>query len=108
MPMRKRRALSPENWEALATAVKEAAGWRCEQCGHPHEPAAGYTLTVHHIDGDPGHNAPENLVALCQRCHLGLHGRRTWIGQAMFEFFKPRWLLQRERGRGATARANDE
>ena len=108
MPMRKRRALYPENWEALATAVKEAAGWRCEQCGHPLARAAGYTLTVHHIDGDPGHNAPENLVALCQRCHLGLHGRRTWIGQAMFEFFKPRWLLQRERGRGATARANDE
>jgi 5-methylcytosine-specific restriction endonuclease McrA len=36
-------------------------------------PAARLTrivLTVHHRDGDPTNNARENLVALCQRCHL--------------------------------------
>lgn len=27
-------------------------------------------LTVHHLDGDPTNNVRENLVALCQRCHL--------------------------------------
>lgn len=27
-------------------------------------------LTVHHRDGDPTNNRSENLVALCQRCHL--------------------------------------
>ena len=75
MPMRKRRALYPEDWEALATAVKAAAGWRCEQCGHPHEPAAGYTLTVHHIDGDPGHNAPENLELWPAN---GAHKKAEW------------------------------
>jgi len=95
MPMRPRRALYPANWEELAEAVKTAAGWRCEQCGHPHDPAAGYTLTVHHIDGNPGNNLPENLVALCQRCHLALHAKRCWIGQRMFEFFEPLWLRKR-------------
>lgn len=95
MPMRPRRALYPENWERLAEEIKTAAGWRCEQCGHLHEPAAGYMLTVHHIDGDPGNNAPENLVALCQRCHLALHAKKCWIRQRMFEFFEPLWLRKR-------------
>jgi len=27
-------------------------------------------LTVAHLDHDTAHNAPENLRALCQRCHL--------------------------------------
>ena len=36
MPMRSRRALYPEDWEAIAAAVKEAAGWRCEQIGRAH------------------------------------------------------------------------
>jgi hypothetical protein len=66
----KGRAGYPSNWAELAKRVKEAAGWRCEACGAPHNPAAGYCLTVHHKDGDPGNNNPENLVALCQRCHL--------------------------------------
>ncbi|OLP15607.1 HNH endonuclease [Leptolyngbya sp. 'hensonii'] len=31
MPMDRR--LYPENWEAIALAIKEAAGWKCQQCG---------------------------------------------------------------------------
>lgn len=27
-------------------------------------------LTVAHLDHNPANNAPENLRALCQRCHL--------------------------------------
>lgn len=96
MPMRPRRALYPEDWEAVAAQVKAAAGGRCEQCGQPHAPRAGYTLTVHHIDGDPQNSAPENLVALCQRCHLGLHGKKCWIGQTMFDFILPAWLKRRQ------------
>ena len=64
------RARYPGDWEEIARAVKERAGWRCERCGHPSDPATGHTLTVHHLDGDPGNNEPGNLVALCQRCHL--------------------------------------
>jgi hypothetical protein len=62
----------PDDWERIANEVKDAAGWRCQnpRCQHPHDPAAGYTLTVHHRDGNPMNNAPENTVALCQRCHM--------------------------------------
>ena len=60
----------PPDWPEIARAVKEAAGWRCLLCGHPHDPATGYTLTVHHRDGAPSNCDPENLRALCQRCHL--------------------------------------
>ena len=58
------------NWQEIAMAIKDQAGWCCEACHHPHEPAAGYTLTVHHLDGDSMNNDPWNLAALCQRCHL--------------------------------------
>ena len=32
-------------------------------------PARSVVLTVAHLDHDPGHNAPDNLRAMCQRCH---------------------------------------
>ena len=65
----------PADWKALAEAVKTMDGWKCRSCGHPHEPDAGYTLTVHHRDGDTFNNTPDNLVSLCQRCHLAAQGR---------------------------------
>lgn len=62
----------PPDWEEIAQAIKDEAGWKCEECGTPHnsDPQSGYVLTVHHIDGNPANCARENLVALCQRCHL--------------------------------------
>lgn len=87
----------PPDWHAIARRVKDAAGWRCEQCGHAHAPREGYTLTVHHIDGDPQNNRDENLVALCQRCHLALHGKKNVVGQRMFWFAQPAWLRKRRK-----------
>ena len=29
------RALYPKNWEAIARAIKDLAGWSCEDCGRP-------------------------------------------------------------------------
>ena len=99
----------PDNWEAIARAIKERAKWHCEQCGLAHgaiiarrtnashdyvhlasmdvQPPVGYgravkvVLSVHHIGvphpdgraGDPHDKMdvrPENLTALCSRCHL--------------------------------------
>lgn len=72
----KNRHLYPSNWTEIATAVKEEAGWKCEACGNPHGPSP-YVLTVDHvIDHDPSNVARENLVALCQRCHLRRQGMR--------------------------------
>lgn len=72
----------PANWREIADAVKEEAGWRCIRCGHPHDPATGYTLTVHHLDGVKSNCAWHNLAALCQRCHLTIQAKvvmeRVW------------------------------
>lgn len=35
-------------------------------------PGRKVVLTVAHLDHDPSHNDPSNLLALCQRCHLVL------------------------------------
>lgn len=74
MPMEKHRY--PANWKEIATAVKDAAGWKCEECGKqcrkPGEPLDTHrrTLTVHHIDHVPKNCDPSNLIALCAPCHL--------------------------------------
>lgn len=62
-------------WEAIASRVKDDAGRRCVRCGHPHDPKAGRTLTVHHFDGDRSNNRRWNLMALCQACHLSVQSR---------------------------------
>lgn len=55
--------------------VRVCAGWHCEWCparqGQPH-PITGskVVLTVAHILNDaPEDVRPQNLAALCQRCH---------------------------------------
>ena len=80
------RDLYPPDWEAIARRVKEAADWRCAECGRqcrrPGEPfdTQRRTLTVHHRDFDPGCCEDSNLVALCPACHLkadGMHHARN-------------------------------
>lgn len=74
MPMDKPRY--PANWRAIAREVKDAADWRCSECGmqcrRPGEPFDTHrrTLTVHHINHTPEDCRMENLVALCSGCHL--------------------------------------
>lgn len=74
MPMQ--RELYPDDWKAIAYAKKQAAGWKCEECGKqcrkPVEAFRGhkYTLTVAHLDHNPANCAPDNLKALCAPCHL--------------------------------------
>lgn len=65
----------PTNWEEIADTLKSRWGWCCERCGRRHDPAAGYCLTVHHLDGNKANCEEWNLAALCQRCHLSVQGR---------------------------------
>ena len=49
-------------------------GWRCPGCGRSRSQVD--RVDVHHRDGNPNNNDPDNLVALCKRCHLeGRHQR---------------------------------
>lgn len=76
----------PADWKRISLDRRQKAGNKCEWCeaenGKPH-PVTGsrVVLTVAHLgtprrDGTAGdkhdkHDArPENLAALCQRCHL--------------------------------------
>ena len=65
----------PENWSEIAGRIKESAGFKCERCGHKHDPASGYCLTVHHLTMEKSNCNDWNLAALCQRCHLKIQGR---------------------------------
>jgi hypothetical protein len=70
------RSLYPNDWEKISNRIRfERAGGVCEWCGAVHgalHPVTGsrVVLTVAHLDHDPGNCDDDNLVALCQRCHL--------------------------------------
>lgn len=89
---RRSKGTYPPNWKEIADAVKTEAGWKCARCGHDHDPKAGYTLTVHHLDLDPSNCAWYNLAPLCQRCHLQIQAKvvmeRMWFLEHS-EWFKP-------------------
>lgn len=82
----------PSDWKQIAQRVKANAEWQCVRCNHPHDPKAGYCLTVHHLDADKGNCQWWNLAPLCQRCHLTIQGKvilhRQWI-LPHSEWFKP-------------------
>lgn len=75
------RHLYPKNWKEIRAKILQRAKNRCEFCGvknHTWRPSLSSTspsdavkvvLTIAHLDHDPTHNDPENLRALCQRCH---------------------------------------
>src|SRR5947209_1339437 len=71
------RGLYPAQWQEMAWACKERAGWCCEACGVAHgewvlsargEPYE-VRLAAAHLDHDPW-NPDARLRALCQACHL--------------------------------------
>lgn len=65
----------PKNWKDIRQRILARAALSCEFCGAtqygPH-PRTGkrVVLTIAHLDHTPENNAPENLRALCQPCHL--------------------------------------
>jgi 5-methylcytosine-specific restriction endonuclease McrA len=70
-------------WKAIKQAVRDRDGV-CRNCGKTSE-ENGRALDVHHIEPFrfSGDHSPENLVALCRRCHMRAddHGRK---GSAVF------------------------
>ena len=76
------RHLYPKNWKEIRQRILERAHNCCEFCGVENnslryrvsepdgmEIPVRVVLTIAHLDHDPTHNDPENLRALCQRCH---------------------------------------
>lgn len=91
------RTTYPPNWPAISLDIRERrAMGHCEWCGvkagDHYVSGAVVTLSVAHlgvphIDGTPGDKhdksdcRPENLAALCQRCHLNFD-RRDHLARA--------------------------
>lgn len=78
MPIKpENRKRYPKNWKQIRAAILTRARYRCEWCGvenHTTVERSGnptrIVLTIAHLDHTPENCAPENLRALCQRCHL--------------------------------------
>lgn len=88
------RARYPRDWKQIRAQILLRAGNRCEclgECGlhrtnpgprrceerhdQPAEWANGnVVLTIAHLNHTPEDNRPENLKAMCQRCHLRYDG----------------------------------
>jgi len=49
--------------------------YTCPDCGRGQQELRNQ-FEVHHIDGDPGNNDPENLVGLCRPCHNLREGKK--------------------------------
>jgi len=77
----------PEDWDQIAEHRKDLAEWHCEKCGHVHDPKTGHVLTVHHLDGDTNNSADDNLVAVCQRCHLQLQPKAVAVRHGQISLF---------------------
>jgi len=64
--------------------AKEA---RCELCGRTNN------IEVHHIDGNRSNNSLDNLLPVCQHCHIGIHsgkqGYEEWTEKLREETFDP-------------------
>ncbi|WP_174843493.1 hypothetical protein [Thalassococcus sp. S3] len=83
MPIRpENKARYPANWPAISTRIRTRAGNMCEgspghypDCraeNHKPHPVTGsmVVLTVAHLNHEPEDCRDENLMAMCQRCHL--------------------------------------
>lgn len=97
MPIKKEnKKLYPKNWKQIREQILQRAGNKCEFCGVKNH-LIGYrdangkfiestgmqqeadkldgekvfkiVLTIAHLNHNPQDNSPDNLRALCQKCH---------------------------------------
>ena len=68
-----KRYLRCKHWQNLRQQVLNRAGGRCENCGY--QPWRPGQLQVHHRSYERiGHEDLNDLIVLCPRCHMRLHG----------------------------------
>jgi len=56
----------------MRVKVLERAKGKCEICGKP-------AKIIHHINGDKSNHSINNLIALCNDCHVPLHREDSFI-----------------------------
>lgn len=102
----------PPEWHSgeIQARIRDLAGYTCEICGLVFEPGSNFAASardasgrpivghVHHLDHDPSNCADENLIFLCQPCHIRLHGQGWKPGDEMPMAWgneAPPWVLRR-------------
>jgi ribosomal protein L37AE/L43A len=60
----------------LKKEIKDRDNHTCQICGIKEEKYYRH-LDIHHIDGNKRNTTKENLVALCNSCHVKLHAKTT-------------------------------
>ena len=75
MPIRpENKARYPKDWKQIRAHILDRAGNRCEFCGVENhsvrDNGTKVVLTIAHLEHQPENCSPENLRALCQKCHL--------------------------------------
>jgi len=75
----------PEWTKEFRNQLRNEFSNKCERCGHKHDVARGYALTVHHLDNNKSNCERWNLAVLCQRCHLHIQGKVNIDQIYMFE-----------------------
>jgi hypothetical protein len=64
---REKRTLSPAATAIVRNLLIQRDGAICQKCHAP-----GTDFHIHHLDGNPLNNQPENLILLHTSCHIGL------------------------------------
>jgi len=63
--------------ESLRRTIRERDHYRCQLCG---EPQGDRAHSIHHIDYCKTNNNPNNLITLCNNCHVKTNfNRKYWI-----------------------------
>ena len=71
--------MAAHRWARLRRFVLDRDGWQCQRCGRYGR------MEIHHVDGDPSNNTPDNLRTLCRGCHLLHHARPLTTAEAAWK-----------------------
>jgi hypothetical protein len=103
----------PPEWHtgAIQARIRALAHYTCEICGRQFDPDTNQALAardssgkplvghVHHLDHHPPNCTDDNLIFLCQPCHIRLHGQGWKPGAEMplaWGNEPPPWVLRRQ------------
>ena len=65
--------------ERLKEQIRKRDSYRCQECFR-HQSELSTKLSIHHIDYNKSNSTPQNLISLCNACHLKTnYQRENWI-----------------------------
>lgn len=65
----KKKSMYSDNFKKIKTLILQRDNNQCQCCKR------NVKLLVHHMDCNDRNNDPNNLITLCNQCHLSLHSK---------------------------------